>query len=176
MADPHHFHVDTDPYCHFHSDSDPTSHLSVNPRSGSCSSFKVMRICDHWSVDTPRLRFCQHASIAIVHGSILILHSSCISTLMRIRILLLIFMRTWLSFWCGSGSATLAVEAPVQNGCLNGRFLNSRIKYLISDVFFSLGGGDALPSEAVPSLHCGTTREDPAASIPGHVQVPGYHG
>jgi hypothetical protein len=42
-------------------------------------------------------------------------------------------------------------------------------------VGFSLGGGDALPSEAVPSLHCGTTREDPAASIPGHVQVR-YHG
>jgi hypothetical protein len=42
-------------------------------------------------------------------------------------------------------------------------------------VFF-IGGGDALPSEAVPSLHCGTTREDPAASIPGHVQVQCFTG
>jgi hypothetical protein len=81
------FSLDTDPDPNFHFDADPVPDTVF---------IKVMRSCNDWSTDLPRLR-CEltgllislHGSMVSLHGSFLSLYSSWILTLMRIRIRLL---------------------------------------------------------------------------------------
>jgi hypothetical protein len=50
VLNPHHFNADPDLVFHFHlgADPDPAFHFKA-----SCTSSKMMAICDHWFIDPP---------------------------------------------------------------------------------------------------------------------------
>ncbi len=74
--DSHHFNAGPDPGPAFHrnADSDPAFPFNADPVQILLLT-KVIRICDHWSTDPPRIHFelSLHASIASIHGLPLII-------------------------------------------------------------------------------------------------------
>ncbi len=56
VADPHHFHADSDLAFHFNANPDLAFHFISDP-DRTLLLIKVMGICDHWSIDSPGLPF-----------------------------------------------------------------------------------------------------------------------
>jgi hypothetical protein len=60
VADPHHFGADTEanPSFYFEAEPDPTfTSMQICFRIRNLFPVKVMKICDQWSTDPPRLHF-----------------------------------------------------------------------------------------------------------------------
>jgi hypothetical protein len=50
VADPHHFNADPDPALYFNPNPNPAFHFNADPEPVVQLLFKVMGICDHWSI------------------------------------------------------------------------------------------------------------------------------